>query len=111
MTEVPPINFLNTPPATTPADVPIIVVPAIAPIAPKAKRFVLLDEWHWIVSHSWSLRFTFGAFLLSGLEVALPLLTDLQGLPGYPILIGLTTAGAFVARLFAQNHPGVGDEA
>lgn len=65
----------------------------------------LHDEARWIISHSWSVRFVFIAFLLSAAEVTLPLLTNLQGLPGYPLLIGLTSGGAFVARMIAQKRP------
>lgn len=69
----------------------------------KVARFRLQSEWKWIVARSWSLRFVFLAFLLSALEVGLPLVSSAQGLPFYPVLIGLTTGAAFVARLFAQN--------
>lgn len=81
---------------------------AVAPL-PKPKRFTLHDDWEWILSHSWSLRFVFLAFLLSAAEVALPLFTSAAGLPFYPILIGLVTGAAFVARLVAQKHDGVAD--
>jgi hypothetical protein len=64
----------------------------------------LHDDFEWIVNHSWSLRFIFLAFLLSTAEVALPLMTNLKGLPGYPVVIGLTTGAAFVARLIAQKR-------
>jgi hypothetical protein len=69
----------------------------------KVARFRLQTEWKWIIARSWSLRFVFLAFIFSALEVTLPLVSSAQGLPFYPILIGLTTGAAFVARLFAQN--------
>lgn len=73
------------------------------------KRFRLVDEWDWIVAHSWSLRFVFLAFLFTAAEVALPLVSSIQGLPFYPMLIGLTTGAAFAARLFAQKRDGLED--
>jgi hypothetical protein len=69
-------------------------------------RWGLVDEWHWVLSHSWSLRFVFIAFVLSGLEVFLPLFTDTTTIPrvAYAALIALVTGAAFVARLTAQHH-------
>lgn len=78
---------------------------ALQPLKPA--RFALVDEWHWVLSRSWSLRFIFLAFLLSAAEVALPLLSSAQGLPFYPILIAATAGAAFVARLVAQKREGV----
>jgi hypothetical protein len=74
---------------------------------PKSKRFELVEDFHWVINHSWSLRFAFLAFLLSGAEIALPLITSLQGVPYFPIILGLITGAAFVARLVAQNKAGV----
>lgn len=70
----------------------------------------IIDDIHWVIAHSWSLRFVFLAFLFSAAEVILPLLSDLQGLPFYPILIGLTTGAAFVTRLIAQKREGADSE-
>jgi hypothetical protein len=68
----------------------------------------LHPDWHWIVSRSWSLRFVFLAFVLSGAEVFLPLFTDTTTIPRvlFASMIAVTTGAAFVARLVAQNRDG-----
>jgi hypothetical protein len=81
---------------------------------PAAKTNWLVDDVHWVLSHSWSLRFVFGAFVLSALEVGLPLIlgspaTPLQSIV-FAVTIGLTTGAAFVARLIAQKKEGVSGE-
>lgn len=81
-------------------------VPAVPAPVPVPKRNWLVDDVEWVIAHSWSLRFVFLAFVFSALEVVLPLLTNLHGLPGYPLLIGLCTGCAFVARLVAQKRAG-----
>lgn len=63
----------------------------------------LYDNWRQILRKSWTLRFIIIAGLLSGAEVALPLIGD-QIQPG--IFAGLSaacTALAFIARLVAQK--------
>jgi hypothetical protein len=72
-------------------------------------RLALVGDAHWVISHSWSLRFVFIAFLLSGLEVFLPLFTDTTAIPRvlYAGLIAVITGAAFVARLVAQKRAGV----
>jgi hypothetical protein len=66
----------------------------------------LHDDWEWIVSRAWSTRFIAVAFLLSGAEVALPLLADKA--PIDPVLfagvIGVVTGAAWLARFVAQDH-------
>ncbi len=61
--------------------------------------------WNWkiILRKAWSIRLIVLAALLSGLEVALPLL-DLAFVPPGWFAFGsfLVTAGAFVARIVAQ---------
>lgn len=63
----------------------------------------LYDNWREIVRRSWSLRFIIVAGLLSGCEIALPLIGD-RFTPG--VFAGLSfafTAAAFIARLVAQK--------
>ncbi len=63
----------------------------------------LYDNWREIVRRSWSLRFIILAALLSGCEIALPLIGDIFD-PG--VFAGLSfvfTAAAFIARLVAQK--------
>jgi hypothetical protein len=66
----------------------------------------LHDDAKWIVEHSWSMRFMFVAFVLSGLEVFLPLMIDNTAIPRviFAGLIALVTGAAFVARIVAQRH-------
>ena len=63
----------------------------------------LYDNWRQILRKSWSLRFILIAGLLSGCEVALPLIGD-RFEPG--VFAGLSaafTCAAFIARLIAQK--------
>lgn len=63
----------------------------------------LYDNWRQIIRRSWSLRFILIAGVLSGCEVALPMLGD-KFSPG--VFAGLSaafTCAAFVARLVAQK--------
>lgn len=65
----------------------------------------LLPNWGAVLRRAWSIRLIILAGLLSGVEVALPLIGDaLPVAPGvFAGLSLLTTAGAFVARLVAQK--------
>lgn len=67
----------------------------------------LHDEWRWIVAHAWSFRFTVAAFMLSSLETFLSLVAHTNHLPPavFAVVSSLVTGAAFVARLFAQDHP------
>lgn len=63
----------------------------------------LYDNWRQILRKSWSLRFILVAGVLSGCEVALPLIGD-RFEPG--VFAGLSaafTCAAFIARLIAQK--------
>lgn len=63
----------------------------------------LYDNWLEIMRRSWSLRLIIVAGILSGCEIALPLIGD-QFQPG--VFAGLSfafTTAAFVARLVAQK--------
>lgn len=88
------------------------IAPEVAPVPPPKKNW-LIDDIHWVIAHSWSLRFVFGAFVLSGLEVALPLILGSPATPTqsliFAIVIGLTTGAAFVARLIAQKKEGTSE--
>jgi len=67
----------------------------------------LHDDWQWIVSHTWSIRFTAIAFMLSALETFLGLVANTNHLPPtlFAGISALVTGLAFVARLVAQEHP------
>ena len=65
----------------------------------------LLPDWRDVLRRAWSIRLLFLAGLLSGAEVALPLLRDVLDIPAglFAGLSLITVAGAFVARLLAQR--------
>jgi hypothetical protein len=63
--------------------------------------------WNWkrVLKHAWSIRLIVLAGLLSGAEIALPLIREAIDVPA-GLFAGLSfaaTAGAFIARLVAQE--------
>jgi hypothetical protein len=70
----------------------------------------LVANWRDVLRRAWSIRLMLLAALLSGIEVALPLVGDALPIPpgAFAALAFLVTAGAFVARLVAQK--GLSDE-
>lgn len=64
-----------------------------------------VPEWRRVLRRAWSIRLMIAAGILSGAEVAMPLLHGVVALPPgmFAALSGLATAGAFVARLVAQK--------
>lgn len=69
-------------------------------------------KWKKILKHAWSARLMVIAALLSGVEVALPLIGGLLPIPTgiFAALSGLTVAAAFVARFVAQKSISGEDE-
>jgi len=68
-------------------------------------RWRLVWNWKAVLKHAWSIRLIVLAGLLSGAEIALPLLREAIDVPA-GLFAGLSfaaTAGAFVARLVAQE--------
>lgn len=66
-------------------------------------KLCLYDNWREILRRSWSLRFIIIAGVLSGCEVALPLIGD-NFSPGlFAALSAAFTCAAFIARLVAQK--------
>lgn len=65
----------------------------------------LASEWWRVLRYAWSIRLLVVAGVLSGAEIALPLIQDLLPIPRgvFAGLSFLATAGAFVARLVAQQ--------
>jgi len=65
----------------------------------------LVPNWRAVLTRAWSIRLMAAAFVLTALEVALPLVDGLLPIPPFTFaaLSGLATAGAFVARLVAQK--------
>ncbi|EKF43961.1 hypothetical protein NA8A_04095 [Nitratireductor indicus C115] len=65
----------------------------------------LSSNWKAVLRHAWSIRFIVLAALLSGAEVALPLLREFLPLPPglFAGLSFFTVAAAFVSRIIAQK--------
>lgn len=63
----------------------------------------LYDNWREIVRRSWSLRFIILAGILSGCEVALPLIGDHFSQGTFALLSFVFVCAAFIARLVAQK--------
>ena len=66
----------------------------------------LVANWRAVLRRAWSIRLIILAGLLSGAEIALPLLDGLLSIPPglFAALSFAATAGAFVARLMAQSN-------
>lgn len=70
----------------------------------------LISDWRQVLKRAWSVRLMILAGLLSGIEVALPLI-PLQIEPGwFAALSAIFTAAAFVARLLAQRNMSNADQ-
>lgn len=65
----------------------------------------LVANWRTVLRRAWSVRLIVVAAILSGLEIALPLLDGYLPIPQgvFAGLSALTTAGAFMARIVAQK--------
>jgi len=63
----------------------------------------LYDNWRNILKKAWSIRLMILAAVLSAVEVVLPLFADDIPRGWFAGLSGVTVAGAFVARLIAQQ--------
>ena len=61
------------------------------------------DNWREILRRSWSLRFIILAGILSGCEVALPLIGDHFDQGTFAALSFFFVCAAFIARLVAQK--------
>lgn len=66
----------------------------------------LVENWRRVLRHAWSIRLMILAGVLSGAEVALPILGAAEILPAGVLaaLSFVATAGAFIARLIAQKQ-------
>lgn len=65
---------------------------------------MLIANWRQVLKRAWSVRLMIVAGLLSGIEVALPLL-PIEIKPGwFAALSAIFTTAAFVARLLAQRN-------
>ena len=66
---------------------------------------MLVANWRRVLRCAWSIRLMIVAGLLSGVEIALPLLDGYLPIPRglFAALSAATTCAAFVARLLAQK--------
>jgi len=66
----------------------------------------LAANWRAVLRRAWSVRLMVVAAVLSGVEVALPLLHGVIGIPAglFAGASGFCTAAAFAARLVAQRN-------
>lgn len=64
----------------------------------------LVANWRAVVKRAWSIRLIILAGMLSGAEIALPVIDQFVDLPRglFAALSFAATAGAFIARLVAQ---------
>ncbi|TCR65429.1 hypothetical protein [Bosea sp. BK604] len=71
----------------------------------------LVWNWQAVLRHAWSIRLLVVAGVLSGAEVALPLLDGVLDIPEgvFAALSFLATAGAFVSRIVAQQSVSGGE--
>jgi hypothetical protein len=68
----------------------------------------LIDDWHWVVNHAWSMRLLILAAVLTGAEAALPLIADKQSIfsqQAFALILFAVVVGAFFSRLIAQRDP------
>ena len=63
----------------------------------------LLPDWRDLVRRAWSIRLMALAFLFTAAEVMLPFFSDAIPPRLFAVLSGVAVAGAFVARLMAQQ--------
>ena len=63
----------------------------------------LLPDWRDLVRRAWSIRLMALAFLFTAAEVMLPFFSDAIPPRLFAMLSGVAVAGAFVARLMAQQ--------
>ncbi len=66
----------------------------------------LVPEWGRVLRRAWSIRLIVAAGILSGCEVALPIIDQFITIPRgtFAALTGLVTCGALISRLVAQEN-------
>lgn len=72
----------------------------------------LIPNWRVVLTKAWSVRLMIVAGILSGFEVALPLIDQVIDIPRglFAAASGLTVSAAFIARLMAQKGIRDGDQ-
>ncbi|NLS19913.1 hypothetical protein HGP16_25575 [Rhizobium sp. P40RR-XXII] len=66
----------------------------------------LVPEWGRVLRRAWSIRLIVVAGILSGCEVALPIIDQFVTIPRgtFAALTGLVTCGALISRLVVQEN-------
>lgn len=66
----------------------------------------LVPDWWRVLRRAWSIRLIVVAGILSGCEVALPIIDQFVSIPRgtFAALTGLVTCGALISRLVAQEN-------
>ncbi len=66
----------------------------------------LIHNWKAVLRYAWSIRFLVLAAVLSGVEVALPLVVGMFPIPAgiFATLSFVTVAAAFIARIIVQKE-------
>lgn len=69
-------------------------------------KLQLVPEWGQVLRRAWSIRFIIVAGILSGCEIALPIIDQVVSIPRgvFAALSGLVTCGALISRLVAQEN-------
>ena len=64
---------------------------------------MLIEEWRTVLKRAWSVRLMIIAALLSGVEIILPMFSDIVPRGLFAALSFAATVGASVARFVAQG--------
>ncbi|HEY0120672.1 MAG TPA: hypothetical protein VGC14_02735 [Rhizobium sp.] len=66
----------------------------------------LVPNWRAVLTRAWSIRLIIVAGILSGCEIALPIIDQFITIPRgtFAALTGLVTCGALISRLVAQEN-------
>ena len=69
-------------------------------------KLQLVPEWGQVLRRAWSIRLIVVAGILSGCEIALPIIDQVVTIPRgiFAALSGLVTCGALISRLVAQEN-------
>lgn len=64
----------------------------------------LVDDWHWIVNHAWSVRLLILQVLLTGVDSAMT--AYVYGQPAWlSVAMFVVSGGALASRFVAQKRP------
>ena len=63
----------------------------------------LIEDWRHVLKHAWSIRFIVLAALLSGVELVLPMISDVVSRGVFAALTLVVSVAAAIARLVTQQ--------